>query len=144
MPAGARAISGRNMGPFSLAAIAAFSVTGSLAQPPAPRLPSPPPPPVRGPAHIPTAAEIAASVQSELPRALDGGLMVIAARAEGALLILTVEVPAAVGAMASDRFALNIARGFCQGPDAGEIFASGLRLRVIAPSAAALRSWSGR
>lgn len=111
------------MAPFALAAIAALSLTGSLAQPPAP-------PPERAPAPIPSAAEIAATAQNALPWPLERGAAIVAVRAEGSLLIMTMEVPAAVGAMAGDQFALGIARGFCRGPLAQEIFASGLRLRV--------------
>jgi hypothetical protein len=117
------------MGPFSSAAIA-LSLLGSPAQPPAPPPPQPAAPLVPDPAYLPSAAEIAARMQSELPQALPDGFTITAARAEGAMLILTMEIPPAVGAMAGSRFAFNIARGFCRGPRAQALFDSGLRLRI--------------
>lgn len=78
-----------------------------------------------------TATEIAAAMQGDLPRQLSGGFVLTAARADGAVLVLTVEIPAAsAGAMESSQFAFLIARGFCQGPRAQAMFDHGLRLRI--------------
>lgn len=87
--------------------------------------------------HIPSAAEIAAAMQGGLPRQLSGGFVLTAARADGALLILTMEVPAEAGAMDSSLFALNIARGFCRGPRAQSMFEHGLRMRIDTASGGA-------
>jgi hypothetical protein len=86
--------------------------------------------PARDAAALPTATQIAAAMQRDLPRQLSGGFVLTAARADGALLILNMAVPAEAGTMESGQFALNIARGFCRGPRAQAMFDSGLRMRI--------------
>ena len=90
-----------------------------------------PAPPAADNERFPSAGEIATAIQGSLPRPLSGGFVLTAARADGALLILTMEIPASsAGAMESDQFALLIARGFCRGPRAQAMFEHGLRMRI--------------
>lgn len=76
---------------------------------------------------------LAAAIRPTLPLEFEGGIQVVEARAEGALLIVRVTGPAeALRALGPEELSRLFAEGFCRGANAPAIFAAGLRLRMDA------------
>ncbi|HEX8365792.1 MAG TPA: hypothetical protein VF603_10980 [Allosphingosinicella sp.] len=95
----------------------------------APAQPPQPPPPA-GQAELPTAAQIAESLQQHIPIDLPHGVRATRIASEGDTLVWTIDVPAAMmeGHSVADATA-PLRAGFCSGPGAA-IFLRGISLRI--------------
>lgn len=81
-------------------------------------------------AQLPTAAQIAQTLQSQLPIDLGNGIRAIAISSEGQTLVWTIDIPAAVmeGHNVGE-VTEPLRTGFCSGPGA-DIFRRGISLRI--------------
>jgi hypothetical protein len=94
-----------------------------------PAQPAQPGPPVAQ-EEFPTAAQIAETLQREVPIDLGNGIRAIAISSEGQTLVWTIDIPAAVMEGHSIAEATGPLRtGFCSGPGAA-IFLRGISLRI--------------